>query len=321
MWYRQLLVLPLIAGLVWVLAGAWAQQATPPAKSATPSPAASTPTPPPAPKADPEAGKLLSAALEQFGPQNQGWLKTQVWQQVNLQGLTFHSDGSYLVGPGHRLRLDLKVHVGGCEGQMQVTCDGTTLWQMFRAGNEKPIVNKFALTEILSFFNGQGVVPQVRNEFLQSQSFLGVTPILQSLQQMMVLTKHEPGEWKGNKANVLTGSWNADIAKNLGTADKWIQGMPRKCVVYLDAQTNWPLRIEWWGPSTQAGDQLLMEMEFRDPQMLKATDKDPAEFVALCKFDESKFEATNQTKQIAEFWKERNRQLAAKAAQPTPPKK
>jgi hypothetical protein len=137
---------------------------------------------------------------------------------------------------------------------------------------------------------------------------------------MMVFTKQEPGEWKGKKAQVLTGAWSADIAKNLGNTEKWIPGMPRKCVVYLDAQTTWPLRVEWWGPSTQTGDQLLMQMEFRDPQMLKPADGDPAEFVALCKFDESKVEATNQTKQIAEFWKERNRQLAAKSSQ-TPAKK
>ena len=65
----------------------------------------------------------------------------------------------------------------------------------------------------------------------------------------------------------LTGSWSDEVMRTLVPADeRWPDGLPRQCRLYLEAPTLWPHRVEWWGPlRANAGDALLLQMEFRDP--------------------------------------------------------
>ncbi len=39
------------------------------------------------------------------------------------------------------------------------------------------------------------------------------------------------------------------------------------CYLYLDAQTLWPSRVEWWAGDRHSNPRLLLEIEFRDPQL------------------------------------------------------
>ena len=50
----------------------------------------------------------------------------------------------------------------------------------------------------------------------------------------------------------------------------WPITLPRTCRVYLDKQTSWPYRFEWWGPvPAKTEDVLLLQMEFRNPRRSK----------------------------------------------------
>src|SRR5262249_18846710 len=155
---RQAWLLFAVAAAV-LLPAALAQQAAQPTKPAEP--AKPAPAPPP-PKADPEAVKALELAVERYGPRRAGWRKTTGRQQVDVQGLTYQAEGSYLSGPDYRLRLDLKVRLGGTEGESRTVCDGQTVWQTMRIGDQKN-VGKYSLKQVLEALNAPGVPPQMRD--------------------------------------------------------------------------------------------------------------------------------------------------------------
>lgn len=255
------LLLP--CGFLCLLPVAPAQEKPPAAAPAQPAPAAP-------PKPDPEAVKLLDRAISLFEPGNVVWMQTEVWQQVNVPTVTFQAQGRYMIGPDLRRRLDLKVQLGEMDGELQVVCDGTTIWQGMRTGTFPRSVSKIDLKTALETLNVAGTLPQVREqarkEFLQGQCLAGIAPLLQSLKEQMTFTKREPAKWQGRDAIVLVGVWSGDVAKVIAPPDRWPAGLPRTCRVYLDAPTTWPQRIEWWGPSPgRTEDGLLLEMEFRNP--------------------------------------------------------
>ena len=311
--------LPVAVGAALLLSGALAQQSQQPAQPAKP--AAPTPPPSPPPKADPDAVKAFDKALERFGPKQTGWLKTTIWQHLDVQGLTYGAEGVYLSGPNHRFRLDLKVRIGGTEGESQSISDGQTVWQAIRIGDAPREVSKYVLKPILETLNAPGIAPQVRDGFFQEQMFTGVAPLLQNLQQQLVFTKKEANTWNGRQVLLLTGVWNVEMAKALGPNDRWREFMPRKCVLFLDAQESWPLRLEWWGPAPpRPDDALLIQMEFRDPTLVPADAKTADDFLRNFTFNEKGQTVTDMTKNVTEELRNRARQFAAqkKTSPPAP---
>src|SRR5262249_21194486 len=147
------------------------------------------PAPPPLKPAtaDPAASKILEEAL-QAKPLD--WIQTTLWQQVDVQGLSFQAEGAYLSGPDNQLHLNLVVHVGDTTGKLEVISDGTTLWETTQIGDgERTINKKVRLKDVLESLNKPDVAKEMRDEFLESQSFYGVVPLLQSIHQRMLVTK------------------------------------------------------------------------------------------------------------------------------------
>jgi len=299
-----------------LLPAALAQQAAQPARPAEP---AKTP-PAPAPKADPDAVKSLDLALERYGPRRIGWVKTTLWQQVDVQGLTYQAEGTYLSGPDYRLRLDLKVRLGGTAGETVQVCDGKTVWTAMEVGGERNVV-KYSLKQVLDALNAPGVPPEMREQFLQEQAFVSVVPLLHNLKQQVVFTRQEKAQWQGREALLLTGVWNADVTKVIGPNERLPAWMPRTCKMYLDAKVHWPLRIEWWGPAPPQGeDVLLLQIEFRDPLILAADAKPPAGLEQQFTFNEGGALVTDQTKPLTEKLRAQAKQFASqKKAAPSPP--
>jgi len=139
-WYRSLL-LPMVVGVGIIVAGAMGQQSAPPAQVA---PNAKPATPPKPPTPDPAGAKVLEEALQ---AKSLEWIQTTLWQQVDIQGLTFQAEGNYLSAPDHRLHLNLTVHVGDTTGRLEVISDGTTLWETTKVGDAEPTT---ALRDYLS---------------------------------------------------------------------------------------------------------------------------------------------------------------------------
>ncbi len=291
-WIRffMLLLLPILTGSALLLTGAIAQQ-TPQAPSSAPTAPATRPaqTPaktPPAPKPDENAAKTVDQAVDQLDPRKLGWVEAGLWQRVKTPGLTYQADGRYAAGPGNRLRVDLKVRFGGTEGESLQVCDGATVWNSVRVGTDRA-VKKWSLQRIDALLSSPGTMPQLKEEFYRSESFTGLQPLVQNLRKQMVFTKRETARWKDHETWKLTGTWSADVAKALTPpAGGWGPFVPRTCVLYLDQKSFWPYRVEWWGPKDYGtDDELLVEMEFRNPERTPASSPIPARLAAAFLFD------------------------------------
>jgi hypothetical protein len=274
-WFRfsLLLLLPILAGSVLLLTGAIAQQATPPPKAASPA------APPPS-KPDAQGSKSLDKAIEMLDPGKVGWLETALWQEMQVQGLRFTVTGHFISGPGHRMRLDMKVDLGTSSSELSAVSDGTTVWDSLRLSEREKTVAKWDLKTVEQLLTAPGTVPQIAEGFYSSRSFFGIWPLLQNLRKQMKVTKQEDLRWQNRDVYKLTAEWTPEISKNLTIQDRgWQPGIPRLCHLFLNKQSYWPERLEWWGPARLGGaDVLLLQMEFRDPQITKSGAEPPERY-------------------------------------------
>jgi len=315
-WSRPLL-LPMLVGVGILAAGAMGQQSAPPTQPA----GTAKPAPPPLKPvtADPAASKILEEAIQ---AKRLDWIQTTLWQQVDVQGLSFQAEGTYLSAPDNRLHLNLVVHVADTSGKLEVISDGTTLWETTQVGDgERTITKKVRLKDILESLNKSDVAKEMRDEFLESQSFYGVLPLLQSIHQRMLVTKQEKTNWRGSEVTLLTAEWSNDIAKKITQDGKqpWPQFFPRQCRLFLDAKTRWPHRVEWLGPTLGREDSIIVQMEFRNPKHEPMSDD-------VCKreftFNPGKDlpAQVDQTDDLKNALRYRNQQLTAQRGKPTPKK-
>ncbi len=332
--YRNFL-LPMVVGVAIIVAGAMAQQTSPPSTPAGPPPAAKIPPPAKPPQADPAATKVLDDAVN---AKQLDWVQTTLWEQVDVQGLTFQAQGTYLTAPGNRLHLDLQVHIGGTIGRLEVVSNGTTLYEAVKVGDgERTITKVVELKKVLETLSIPDMSKEVRDEFFQSQAFYGVIPLLRSIKQRMTVTKKENVRWHGHDVVQLTAEWSGDVVKAFIPPAKpsfeaeggdrigkqqWPAYVPRQCRLFLDAKTLWPHRVEWWGPAPfRTEDALLVQMEFRDPKhepLADARCKKEFTFVSVPAEVSSK---VDRTEEIKEAIKQRNQQLLAQKGKATPTKK
>jgi len=319
-WYRSLL-LPMVVGVGIIVAGAMGQQTAPPTQPAPGTKPATSPKPPAAPTPDPAGIKILDEALK---AKRLDWVQTTLWQQMDVQGLTFQAEGTYLSAPDNRLHLNLIVHVGDTTGKLESICDGTTLWETMQVGDgERTITKKVRLKDVLDSVNKPGMAKEMHDEFLESQAFYGVLPLLKSIHQRMVVIKKEAVKWHGFDVILLTADWALDSLRMITDDGKrpWPSAMPRQCRLYLDAKTHWPHRIEWLGAVPgKAEDGVVLQMEFRDP-------KHETLSADVCKrefsFDPGKTKVPSQvdrTEIIKDQLRARNLQLAAERGKNASPK-
>lgn len=315
--WMRIVLLPLVIASLWLLAGALGQQPSPARPRTGPAPRpAPRPAPPPPPKADAAATKILDTAVKVLDPKKLGWVETTLWQQANLQGLTFRAEGHYLAAPGNLLRLDLQVNLGDTQGKLLVVSNGSTWWERLQVGNSDQVdIKKMDLKTVLATLNSPNMPGQVRTEFFQRWSFTGVAPLLQAIHRQMTVTGQEQLSWKGRPVHKLTAVWSEASAKALvGPNSRWPDFLPRRCCLFLDANVEefhaWPRRIEWWGPATSAlGETLLLQMEFRNPKLGKKLSDE--QYAAQFQFNPGKAQVQDLTHRATEEAKNRRNQLAA----------
>jgi hypothetical protein len=107
----------------------------------------------------------------------------------------------------------------------------------------------------------------IHDEVMQSFSFQGVVPLLETLRNRLSWTGKQTVRRDGRVLIRLTGSWSNETMRGLVRAgEMWPDGLPRRCRLYFEINTLWPHRVEWWGPlHAGAADTLLLQTEFRDP--------------------------------------------------------
>jgi hypothetical protein len=225
----------------------------------------------------------------------QGAVKTDLWQEVDVQGLSFQAEGRYVAAPGQRLRLELSIiRIAGKQAGMKVISNGKVLWEISEIGTHVESIVRVDLTTVLKEMNDPDKVT-TRDSFLKSQSFTGLVPLLENLKSQVAFAKPEETTWQGHKVIRLTGTW----ADGPIESKQWQEFMPRQCILYLDAETYWPHRLEWWGPTVtgdpRSKDSLLMQLEFRNPK--RPTEKE----LALEKFTYEPPDSANVTDKTEEY--------------------
>jgi hypothetical protein len=327
------LQLPLLTVSGFLLSGALAQQTAPTKQSspsAVPPPKPATPAPAPPPKPDTNALTALDKAINALDFRKTALLDTKLWERVDTRGLTFQAEGVYMSAPPSRMRLEMKVRVGNTDSSLLMVSDGSWVWNEMKLGKDEPRLSKYDLREIQKQLNAPNTMPTFIEDFYKSQSFRGVVPLLQTLSKEMTFTKLESTTWKGQPVYKLTGVWSPDYAKQMSQPGQpWPAYTPRTCYLFLAGENDkrsksnpayWPLRVEWWGPGRSASDQLLMELEFREPHVIPAGSELPKQYEAAFSYKPGKQEIANQTDQLVEVIK-RARNSQTQQRPPTNPTK
>jgi hypothetical protein len=249
---RQLLLLPALVCSTLLLAGALDRQTL---YSDSARPALFRPR-----GAESAADALLDKAVDAVSPISLEWLDTRVWQKKAGQHEVV--EGRYIVGPHQRMRLDLKVRLGGNTGFVRAISDGQSLRQARWQKGQQPKLAVAVLPKLEGDTDPRELW-QVRENFLHEQGFGGLWPLLRAIRSGLRRPRKQAGLWQGKSVIKVAGAWDA-------SQDRLCQLPPscraRRCNLYLDAATLWPHRIEWIG-SDRPDDHptLLLQMEFRDP--------------------------------------------------------
>lgn len=192
------------------------------------------------------AVQALDEAIAQLDPVRVAWIESTLWQRASLEHLTYEAKGRYLAAPDHRFRLELMTQQGEGTTSYLAIGDGKATWEGTR--------------------NGAGPWHPVTRDEIR-QPFAGVLPLLRSLRTGLTWTNREMVRRQGHVFVKLTGSVPDASDDAVSSVDALgYRGMLRESRIYLDGQSLWPHRVEWWGrPTSRGSNALLVQMEFREP--------------------------------------------------------
>jgi hypothetical protein len=213
------------------------------------------PSAPPPAAEQAAAAALLEQAVARLASPGSPWQDVTVWQHVDCDELNYQVRGRYLTGPDRRRRLQLQVQVGSTRGQVLTICDGKRVWTRVQVGMGEPSMAQQDLP---------GGPAQAEAVLLQ-YGLAGAEALLPAIRARLQAPHWDQVLWGGREAYRISGDWPA--ACPVPTAlpdDAQVAAVPRRCRVYLDARTLWPLRVEWWGQGPD-GAALVAVTEFRDP--------------------------------------------------------
>ena len=254
----QLLLLPTLAASILVLGGALNQKPAPSQPPLAVGPSAAN---------HPEAVAVLDQAIAALAPERVAWLETKVWQQIRCEDFAYRASGRLVTAPGDRMRFDLNVVVGKTLGELRLVNDGQTLWQSIRIAGERPTVQSWGLPVLDGMLKSPAEVARARAQLLQEHSFSGLEPMLRSLRKGMQSAQVRQKRWNGHDVHIVSAAWPEDAAALAAVPDfARPRFQLRQSILYLDAQTLWPHRIEWWGTEKpNQPNELLTQTEYRNP--------------------------------------------------------
>lgn len=203
---------------------------------------------------------LLDQVIDGLGPERLQWLQFTVVQKMFEENFT--TEGRYVIGPGQRLRLEMKVKGAEASSNVLVVSDGQELYKARWSDDEAPKATKVHLPEPESGTDPKTAREQ-RDLFLQREGFGGLCTLLAQIRETHTDLVQQTGTCQSRKAIRLSAACPTDESK--------LKSLPnhmraRRCAIYVDAETRWPFRIEWLGAPKPADPLVvLMRMEFRDP--------------------------------------------------------
>jgi hypothetical protein len=210
---------------------------------------------------------ILDSAIAALAADKVNWLETKVWQQVTCEEFSYQASGRLVTGPAGRVRYDLHVKVGKTVGKLRLVNDGKAIWQSVQTGSEAAVVQSWPIPILSDTLKTPEQVAQARVRLLEEHGVDGPSPMLRKFRQRLQNAEVRPQLWNSHDVHVVTAAWPAEDAALAALPDF---ARPRfqlsQCCIYLDAQSHWPHRIEWWGVARPGKpSQLVAQTEFREP--------------------------------------------------------
>lgn len=236
-------------------------------------------------------------------------------ETISLYPRSLRGTGRYVQGSlnahndGWHLRSELKIRIGGMEGQMLEVCDGNILWQrtvIQPVPGKKPIrnlksedpaaksepkleptiaVNRRNVTQILAAARKRKEIPL---NLLQAELALGGIPaLLVSFQQAIAFDTLTTEKLNNRDVIVLGGTWNEAQLMRWNNNQKVDLGkisfpafIPERVELVLDKETGFPQRIVYFKkiPDRKVSAPLLT-LEFTDVRVNEPLDKSEFVFV------------------------------------------
>jgi hypothetical protein len=203
---------------------------------------------------------LLDRAVERLSPDCIAWLRVGLWQRMYGPETEFASEGTLQLGPEHCARLELTVHHGSVPARWLVVSDGHALAHVIQVGKCPPSVTSRLL---LGNDSTPAEAPKSPDQSLRELGCGGPYPLLKELRTRLREVQAETGLFREQPIVRLKGrlvSAGPSAAPASAVAADF-------CYLYLDARSLWPGRLEWWGASRTSTPRLLLEMEFRNPEL------------------------------------------------------
>lgn len=210
---------------------------------------------------------LLQQARDRFRPEELPWQEMTIWQCSKFGECFYEAEGRYVGGPDHRMYLNLRLRNGPAQGQMIVKCDGNLLKKTFIFPGKAPQSSLLALSNLEPPVAGKAARSAQCERLLTDQACRGVTPLLAYFKDNLHQPKIAAVHWHGKLLLQIRGQLpNAKKINDSLPRNRQFRQTVREGRLYLDAETLWPVRVEWWGNARENEKvRLLFCTEYRRP--------------------------------------------------------
>lgn len=195
--------------------------------------------------------QLIQAFLARYSTEQVQWLRTKIWQRMNLPESDFESSGTLVLGPEGCAHLTMQVHGSHAKTALIVVSDGKVLAKSVRIGTQKPMVTASPLPG--------PEAGNARSMFLAGEGCCGPDWLVRRTMTALKNVKVENAAIGKNPLLRIQG----EIASE-ATGCPLPPGKLVTCTMYFDAKTNWLTRVEW-ALATNHGVEPFLEMEYQTP--------------------------------------------------------
>ncbi|MCI0682333.1 MAG: hypothetical protein L0Y71_09530 [Gemmataceae bacterium] len=264
------LTTPCLACLIFLAAGALSRPVRGPAATAQDSFRAQ---PLPLDQANPHAD-LDGASLDGAGLidrllaslRDVRWLNVAIWQRWHDRSDAYESEARLALGPDQCARLTTTVYSAAGTCRFLVVSDGRALAEVFERPGAPP--------HVVGTYLPASAPPALREQILRKRGCAGPQALVAALRDLHPAWRVQTGVWRERPVFRLEAA--LDAAQVAAHAQAPVPSAARpnlaahSCRLYLDAVSLWPARLEWYRGVEPRPAELLLEMEFRDPELNRA---------------------------------------------------
>ncbi|MBI2805486.1 MAG: hypothetical protein HYX68_10960 [Planctomycetes bacterium] len=198
--------------------------------------------------------KILRDVCTELSAQKAPWLAVKFRQAMRDGSRSFVTQGSFQRGPAGCARLELEIIDGPPLAKLTVVSDGELLAQARRIGLGEPSVT---IAKIPTSDRHR------QDGFLINAGCGGPGAVLEQMNQHLQGATLQSGHLGDRAVTLVEGEFDRAPANLPPT----IRARVRAGRIYLDAQTRWPCRLEWWAAKPSAERRPLLSVDYLDLEL------------------------------------------------------